>query len=355
MVDLNQTNKTIRDVAAHAGVSIKTVSRALNQAPNVSAKTLARVRASMEALSFTPNLNARNLAGATNFMIATPVADPGFHYSGYLSAVQAAASLVCEESHFGFLMQRVIDLPAEFKPEKVVELLRYRRVAGALVLPPLADWETLPRLLADAGIASAAISPQKPLNSQISAFIDERKAACEMANHLLDLGHERIGFIRGPEAHGAARLRYDGYVDALTVRGVTIAPELIAQGSFTAVSGRRLAARLLSLPRRPTAIMASNDETAAGVLQQALTLGLRVPQDLSVAGFDDGPITEFVWPSLTTVHQPIMAMTTAAVRALIETVRKGSLQDEPPVRIEFAHKLVIRASTGPAPAIGELS
>jgi len=349
MGDSSPTNPTIRDVAAHAGVSVKTVSRTLNDAPNLSAKMIARVRASMEALSFTPNLNARNLAGATDFMIATPIASVNFHYSGYFSAVQAAASLVCEENHFGFLMQRFIDLAGEVKPEKVVQILRYRRVAGTLMLPPLADLERLPGLLARAGIVSAAISPQKRGNSLISAFIDERKAAREMADYLLDLGHERIGFIRGPEIHAAARLRYDGYADAVTARGMPIDPALIDQGLFTACSGREAAARLLSLTGRPTAIMASNDEMAAGVLQQALTLGLRVPQDLSVTGFDDGPITEFVWPSLTTMHQPIAAMTTAAVRALIEAVRKRSPQDETPIQLEFAHKLMMRGSTGPAP------
>ena len=345
MGDTNRPNPTIIDVAAHAGVSVKTVSRVLTNAPNISAAMSARVRASMEALSFTPNLNARNLAGATDFVIATPIASGGFHYSGYFSTVQAAASLVCEKNHFGYMMQRYIEISPDLKAEKVVDVLRQRRVAGALLVPPLADWQGLPALLERHGIVSASISPEKPDSNRISVFIDERKAAFEMASYLLDLGHRRIGFIGGPDAHGAARKRFDGYADALAARGLPVDPALIDKGTFIPPSGREAAARLLSQARRPTAIMACNDEMAAGTLQHALSLGLRIPQDLSVTGFDDGPIIEFVWPKLTTVHQPIAEMTEAATRALIETIRQRSPLREP-ARIEFAHKLVIRDSTG---------
>jgi len=337
--------------AAHAGVSVKTVSRILNNAPNISSRMIARVKASMEALSFTPNQNARNLAGATDFVIATPVISFGFQYSGYFATVQAASSQVCEENHFGYMMQRHIGPSTDLTPQNLLEVLRHRRVAGALLLPPTADLEGLPGLLERNGIPCATISPKNPDSCRISASLDERKAAREMAAYLLDLGHERIGFVGGPDAHGAAKARYDGYADALKARGITLDPALIDQGAFTAPSGREAASRLLSQPRRPTAIMACNDEMAAGVLQQALSLGLQIPADLSVTGFDDGPVVEFVWPRLTTVHQPIADMTMAAVRALIDTIRTPPSPGEPPVSIQFSHKLMIRESTGPAPTV----
>jgi LacI family transcriptional regulator len=345
----SRPNPTILDVAAHAGVSVKTVSRILNNAPNISSRMIARVTASMEALSFTPNQNARNLAGATDFVIATPVINYGFQYSGYFATVQAASSQVCEENHFGYMMQRHIGPSADLTPAKLLEVLRHRRVAGALLLPPIADMEGLPALLERNGIACAAVSPKTPGSCRISAFLDEREAAREMTIYLLDQGHERIGFIGGPDAHGAARARYEGYTDALEARGIAVDPTLIDQGTFIAPSGREAAARLLSQSPRPTAIMACNDEMAAGVLQQALSLGLQIPADLSVTGFDDGPVVEFVWPRLTTVHQPIADMTMAAVRALIDTIRTPPPPGEPPVSIQFSHKLMIRGSTGPAP------
>lgn len=173
--------------------------------------------------------------------------------------------------------------------------------------------------------------------------IDDYRAATDMTRHLLDLGHRRIGFIGGRYNFGSAELRMQAFRDVTSAAGV-FDPTLVRNGDYTRESGRSAGQELLSLDRRPTAIFAANDSMAIGVMALAQKQGLSVPNDLSIAGIDDISIASAIWPSLTTVRQPITAMGAAAAGYIIAASRS----DVPPPPLPFfAHELVIRESTAP--------
>ena len=169
-----------------------------------------------------------------------------------------------------------------------------------------------------------------------------------MTKHLLSLGHRHIGFIAGPDDHIAARERMTGYCDALAqVEGA--GPPMVMPGDFTFLSGMESAQKLLACEQPPTAIFAANDDMAAGALAAANQSGIRVPTQLSIAGFDDSTTARLAWPPLTTIRQPIAAMTAAAIRYLIAAAGTGG--SAPPVeRIEIPFTLVTRGSAGPCPS-----
>jgi len=174
-------------------------------------------------------------------------------------------------------------------------------------------------------------------------MIDDVAAAAAMTDYLLDLGHERIGFITGHPDHGASHLRKEGYRRAFEARGGTAPEDLIEQGYNTAASGREAALLLLRRADRPTAIFASNDDMAAGVVLAAHELGIDIPAELSVAGYDDTQLARIVWPTLTTIHQPTYNMAHAATGLLIDLIRGN---DVPRVtRLDFTMQK--RGSTAP--------
>jgi LacI family transcriptional regulator len=191
------------------------------------------------------------------------------------------------------------------------------------------------------GIPFVRISPGTNHALTSSVYMDDVGAADDMATHLINLGHRRIGFIVGHPNHMASEQRLFGYRRALDRAGIAYEPELIRAGEFDFASGERAGQSLLSLGTPPTAIFASNDDMAAGVLTVAHAKGLRVPEDLSVAGFDDTPLAQLVWPPLTTIRQPTRDLAHAAASLLFEkldTVEHRRLQ----------HDLIVRASTARA-------
>lgn len=179
----------------------------------------------------------------------------------------------------------------------------------------------------------------------ITVRVDDRAAARAMTDLLIERGHRRIGFIAGPESHSSTAARRAGYCDSLHAHGLTVDPALIVAGEFTFESGLDAAAALLDLAVPPTAIFACSDDLAAAVISVGARRDLRIPQDLAVAGFDDTPIATQVWPTLTTVRQPIAAMAEAAVLALAEGMRGGEIAGDMADRI-VGFELVERASTG---------
>jgi LacI family transcriptional regulator len=175
--------------------------------------------------------------------------------------------------------------------------------------------------------------------------MDEQKAASDLVAHLIGLGHRHIAHVVGIADHGASRWRQAGYEAALAAAGLAVDPQYIVQGGFTFGSGVVAARRLFTLKRRPTAIFAANDDMAAGVMWTANEIGLKVPRDLSVCGFDDTPMATQLWPSLTTVRQPSREMGRLAAQQLLEQLRgrgKGRL-------VQIPYELQVRASTATVP------
>src|SRR5690606_7140737 len=289
----------IEDVATAAGVSMKTVSRVLNNEPGVRESTRQRVREVVAALNYRPDPSARSLAGNRSYLVALLYDNPS---PNYLMEVVTGVVDACEAHHYGMVMQPV----AHQSPgcvETVDNLLSGSRLDGLILTPPLTDSEGLLDRLDERGIPFACISPYKR-EGRIGVTLDEHDAVCELVAHLVALGHTRIGHVRGHPDHGASEWRLAGYRTALRRAGPRSDPELVVPGEFSFDSGLEAGRRLLSLQPRPTAIFAANDDMAAGVMRAASEMGLRVPAQVSVCGFDNTPIAKHIFPQLTTVQQP---------------------------------------------------
>ncbi|WP_395407388.1 LacI family DNA-binding transcriptional regulator [Pseudoduganella sp. UC29_106] len=345
---------TIRHVAAHAGVSIKTVSRVLNCEPGVIPETQALVRASVAALNYSPNPSARNLASVVSNMIGfayqhiSPEEDDMRGGHQYSRLLQIGALEACERHGFG-LIPIPCDTRAQDLPERLVMKARERRLGGLVIAAPLGNnafgmLETLNR----AGMPHVCISPNDLEHDAPCVAIEEQSAAYEMAKHLIGQGHRRIGFVTGLRNLRVTQARYEGYLQAMEEHGLPVDPRWVAQGEFTFASGIKCGENLLSLSPPVTAIFASNDDMAVGVMHAAYARGIRIPEDLSVAGFDDTELARFSWPPLTTIRQPLEQMAQTAVAQLIGLIRPQRVSGEAlSPRAIFPCKLIARASVAP--------
>ncbi len=336
---------TITDVARRAGVSMKTVSRVLNAEPSVRPEVRERVKQAAKELRYRPRLSARSLAGSRSYVVGYLITDPSIPYNSY---AQLGALRACHASGYHLLVEAV-DLAAPDVGAEIDRLVASIAVDGFLLVPPTCDNLPILDALDAAGAPYVRISPALDPGRSAVVESDDRQAAHEMTVHLLDLGHRRIGFVVGDPRHIAARNREAGYRQALASRDVEVEARLIRQGYFTFRSGYEAGEAMLARPDPPTAIFASNDAMALGVLAAAQKLGLVVPRDLSVAGFDDTPSASMVWPSLTTVRQPIIDMAAAATEMIIAQSSRKAPSEPPQPQLMFPSELAIRGSTA-APA-----
>jgi LacI family transcriptional regulator len=330
----------IEDVARRAGVSPKTVSRVLNDEPNVREALRERILAAVKALGYRPNPSARSLASNRSFLIALLYDNPSPHY---VMEVQNGVLDACDAQRYSMMVRPLPSGAPDFL-ERVDALVSQFRPDGLVLTPPITDHAGLAGLLQSRGMPYARISPKSRRRGP-GATLDERSAAREMVRHLVSLGHRRIAHITGHHAHGASGWRLLGYRDGLAQAGLPLDPALVVEGLFSFDSGVAAARRLFALRRRPTAVFAGNDDTAAGVMWAAAEHGLAVPGDVSVCGFDDTPLSRQVWPALTTVCQPSQDMGRIATQQLLRAI--GNREEGAMVSVPFALRL--RQSTGPSP------
>jgi LacI family transcriptional regulator len=335
---------SIHEVASRAGVSIKTVSRVLNREPYVTQQTRERVLKAVSDLAYRPNVFARSLASERSFLLGLLFDNPS---AAYVAGVQFGALGQCREEGYHLIVE-VLEVGDADVGERVKSLVQESALNGVILTPPLCDSREVLEALTRARTPFVRIAPDRPLPGAPQVSIDDKQAAYDMTAYLIGLGHRRIGFVRGHPGHGAAYLRYEGYCAALRAHRIEVRPELCVQGYFSYQSGMEAAEQLLGLAKRPTAIFASNDDMAAGVLSVAHKFNLKVPGDLSVAGFDDSLICQVIWPRLTTCRQPIAEMAAAAVSMLARRAEGQGM--EPAQRLD--HKLIPRESTGPPRANG---
>ena len=336
---------TIIDIAKRAQVSFKTVSRVLNENLRVDPALRSRVIEAMTELDYHPNLAARSLAGRRGYAIALLIdqtelfseQDANSYFAPYLVDLQAGALLACLEAGYHFFIEPYDPRSPSF-PNDLRAQLSKLALDGVVLAPPAADRRELLDALEAWEIPYVRIAPGLDVERAPSVATDEHNGTLAMAEYLLSLGHRRIGFVTGPEAHIAAAIRLVAFRDAVGADAELI----VHPGDFSFASGMAAGETLLSLPQPPTAIFAANDFMAAGVIAAATRLGLRVPQDVSIAGFDDSAVAHFVWPPLTTVHQPIRAMARAAIEYLVALASGSSTREE---RVEFPPTLVVREST----------
>lgn len=306
---------TITDVAQQAGVSIKTVSRVLNNEPNVTQKTRDKVRAAVKNLSYRPNFSARSLAGSRSYLLAMVYDNPSVEYVSHL---QKGATSACRERGYHLVVEPV-DWDTGDLTNDIEALLERLPVDGVILTAPICDSRRIVSALEKANIPMIRICPRDGSFAQTPSLnFDDVAAAFDMTSYLIKQGHTDIALIRGAASHGSTQLRETGFRKALKASGLTPGPERIVDGDYTFGSGAAAARILLSGESRPTAVFASNDDMAAGVISTAGELGLSVPDDLSVCGFDNTALASMIFPPLTTVSQPIVDMGRRAARLLID-------------------------------------
>lgn len=340
---------TIFDVANLAGVSIKTVSRVVNHEPNVRAATRARVEKAVAELNYRPDQSARNLASHRSHLIGLIYEDPTAYElpsSGYIIKMQQGALQACRASLCELLIH-----PCNYRHSKVVaeltSLIRHTRLAGIVLAAPLSNVAAIVRAIEASHTPLVRLSPGRKLDKRLSVTTNDREVSAEMTRYLAGLGHKRIAYITGDREHRAVGNRFLGYQDGLRDSGLKFAEQLVAAGDNSFDSGERAAANLLGCKTRPTAIFAANDDMAAGAMRAAHRMGMELPRQLSIAGFDDITLAQQLDPALTTVRQPLVRMTERAVLMLVRSNNNenlaGTSQEIVPAEI------MIRESTGPAP------
>ena len=339
---------TINDVAELAGVSIKTVSRVVNSEPNVRESTRQQVEEAIARLNYRPNISARNLASQRSYLLVLVYDDPGVYENpsaDYIIRMQQGALAACRNSGYELLIH-----PCNYRNREVCReltgLIERTRPDGVMLAAPLSNMAKLVRCIGSTGTAFVRMSPGQDKNKYASIKTNDREASAELTRYLASLGHVRIAFVTGDPNHKAVANRFLGYQDGLADSGLPFSGQLVAGGDNSVGSGEAAAAELLELAEPPTAIFCANDDMAAGVIRVADRLGVDVPQQLSVAGFDDSSLARQIYPTLTTIRQPLATMAERAAMTLIDSFGKG-----PPVAGAdvVPATLQIRESTGPVP------
>ncbi len=333
------------DVAKLAGVSPMTVSRVMNGKATVRSSTRKKVANAVAALNYSPNQEARTLAGSRPIRVGFLYSKPsGAYLAEFLLGLLSQASLnnvqlFVEQCEAG-------ELAAE-QTQRLID----NCLDGIILPPPLCDISSIIERIVGADIPLVAVACGQPDSRVNAVSIDDRQAAYLMTRHLIELGHQRIGFVMGHPHQSVSAPRLAGYQAALQELGVEPAAELVVPGMFNYRSGLDAAEILLSLPDRPTAIFASNDDMAAAAVAVAHRLGLDVPGDLTVAGFDDTALATTIWPALTTVRQPIAEMAESAVRCLVRHVLAQRSQTPSAAEHIFVEFTLIRRQSDAAPRI----
>jgi DNA-binding LacI/PurR family transcriptional regulator len=327
---------TLRDVAALVGVSHQTVSRVINNRPEVTPETRAKVEAAIAQLGFRPHAIARSMAQGRTCTLACLV--PNLTDFTYASNMEGAESVA--RTHGYYLLCAPFADRLQFDA-LIDELVAYRRVDGLIVISPYLDER---RVDLPDGIPAVLMGGRPRDGAQHMVLLDNRDGGRQATRHLLALGHRRIGQILGPQAEDCVQERDLGFQDALAAAGIQPDPSLTVEGDWSATSGYDLLKLLAARQPDLTAIFAHNDRMAVGAIRAAHDLGIRVPQDLAVVGFDDMPLASYFDPPLTTMRQDTFAIGRACANLLIETLNNPAIG---PQQVRLATELVVRQSTAP--------
>jgi LacI family transcriptional regulator len=337
---------TIVDIAREANVSIKTVSRVLNRETGVGAQTRDRVEAIIKAYNFKPNASARALPSSRSYMIGMLVRTLFFgHY--YYNGLQSGVMKSCRSHGYHMMVETAEDFDQD--REGFTRRLRGSHFDGVLVSPPLSDNPEILALLESMDMPYLRISPTIEFDRAPYVFMNDPDASYKVVEHLWELGHRQIAYI-GFADTGASRERHEGYLRFFQDKGLPPPYALHELKRTTSQTAFEAGEAILSRPDRPTAIFAGTDFLALGVMAAASKLGLKIPTDLSLVGFDNSPGTESVWPPLTTIHQPIIDIGHAAADMLIRRLG-GEMADKSQTTQQLDFELIQRASTAAPRAV----
>ncbi|MGL1959202.1 MAG: LacI family transcriptional regulator [Colwellia sp.] len=341
----NKQGATLHDVARYAGVSSMTVSRVVNNSSRVSPKMRKRIETAIEELNYIPNLAAR--AARTGIQrIGIIFSNPNSSNLGnfLMGAFSSSSKLSCE-----LLIEA---LPAYPTPIDALQKLVDKGVQGVILPPPLCDSLEAHKLARKNSVIVLSFASSSPKLYSPAVLIDDFAGASAMTHYLIKLGHKKIAFVQGNPAHSPSISRFEGFMVAMAESDITTKEEWILNGDFSYKSGLIAGKKLLDKPKdeRPSAIFACNDDMASAIIAVANGLNLKIPEDVSIAGFDDTAIASAVWPQLTTIHQPIKDMAEKAVTLIDKSIKKGLTSDTDNNNIPHyiaPFKLIERASTGP--------
>jgi LacI family transcriptional regulator len=327
---------TISDVARAAGVSVPTVSKVINGRDGVATATSARVLDVIETLGYESSLVARSLRRSRTGVIGILVTEFEPFSTELLQGISSAATGT------GYELLAYAGL-VDGETRSGWERRSLSRLAGTLIDGAIVVTPTT--LMSTTSIPVVSIDPHTGPEGHAAIDSDNVGGARAATDHLVALGHRRIAHVRGREDLASAALRESGYRESLAAAGIPFDPALVRVGGYQAALTTDVARELLTRPDRPTAVFAANDSSAIGVLDVAHELGLRVPEDLSIVGFDDVPVAAAANPPLTTVAQPLHDLGAEALAMLLKLLEGAAV----PSHVQLPATLVVRASTGPAP------
>lgn len=331
---------TINDVARLSGVSKKTVSRVINRSPLLNESTRAKVEKVIADIGYVPNPQARALALRRNFLIGLIHDNPN---AQMVMNVQQGILEGVRDTEFE-LVVRPVDRGSDTMLDDMRRFLERQRLFGVVLLPPVSENDAVAQLCTEIGCRYVRMGSAALDDAAHMVASNDRDAVAEATRYLIRQGHRRIGLVQGPFGFRSAAERRKGFETALAEAGIDLPRSLIAEGNYTFESGVSAADRLLDITPRPTAVFASNDEMAAGVMHAARRRGLAIPEDLSLVGFDDTPIAAHIWPPLTTVRWPIVSMARAATLKLLSGVSGKDGEEQPSL---FLSSLICRSSVAP--------
>lgn len=337
---MSKKNPTINEIAKLAGVSKKSISRVINGEQGVSEDTRSRIKQIMEEVGYAPNRRARALANSHSFLLGLVYNNAN---SSYVLELLAGCQATGNAQGYEIVMHSISD--DGNAAEEIIRFMRRSGCDGLILTPPVSE---------STSIVAALLEQQWPMvriagdnaDFQLSQIkYNDRTASLSLASELIRLGHRQIAFIGGPNQAGPTLRRLAGVHDALALHGLVLDHQSIRYGDFTFESGREIAMELLTQSNRPTALICANDEMAAGAYQSAATLGIAIPTELSVSGFDDSPTASHLWPQLTSVRQPVQEMAADAVHQLINFASK----DSNILIKQYEAEIVYRNSIAPLP------
>jgi len=337
---VSKKNPTINEIAKLAGVSKKSISRVINGEQGVSEDTRSRIKQIMEEVGYAPNRRARALANSHSFLLGLVYNNAN---SSYVLELLAGCQATGNAQGYEIVMHSISD--DGNAAEEIIRFMRRSGCDGLILTPPVSE---------STSIVAALLEQQWPMvriagdnaDFQLSQIkYNDRTASLSLASELIRLGHRQIAFIGGPNQAGPTLRRLAGVHDALALHGLVLDHQSIRYGDFTFESGREIAMELLTQSNRPTALICANDEMAAGAYQSAATLGIAIPTELSVSGFDDSPTASHLWPQLTSVRQPVQEMAADAVHQLINFASK----DSNILIKQYEAEIVYRNSIAPLP------
>jgi LacI family transcriptional regulator len=331
---------TINDVAKLSGVSKKTVSRIINNSPNVRADTRAKVEKIIKVLNYFPDPQARGLASQKSFLLGLIYDNPN---ASYIAEFQQGVLDHCRSQGYELVVhpcdRNSINLVGE-----LASFIGRLKLDGVVILPPLSANAQLAELIEKSGCHCIRILPAASEEQAHIVQSNDHHGVKEIAELLVKLGHTEIGFIHGPRDYLSAVERYVGFEQSLLNLGVSLPSQRVVYGEYTFESGVACAEVLLARQPRPTAIFASNDEMALGVILTAANMKIKIPDDLSVIGYDDEPHASKIFPSLTTVNQNVREMGKLAATKLV-TLCQGNTKEAEPTEHSVMPILIQRQST----------